>query len=62
MTDTKITLPENEIPTHFYNIVPDLPTPMPPPLHPVTREPIGPEALAPIFPASLIAQEVSQEG
>ena len=61
MTDTKITLPENEIPTHFYNIVPDLPTPMPPPLHPVTREPIGPEALAPIFPASLIAQEVSQE-
>jgi len=61
VTDTKITLPENEIPTHFYNIVPDLPTPMPPPLHPVTREPIGPEALAPIFPASLIAQEVSQE-
>ena len=61
MTDTKITLPENEIPTHFYNIVPDLPTPLPPPLHPVTREPIGPEALAPIFPASLIAQEVSQE-
>src|SRR5450759_4975267 len=62
VTDAKITLPENEIPTHFYNIVPDLPTPMPPPLHPVTREPIGPEALAPIFPASLIAQEVSQEG
>jgi len=61
VTDTKITLPENEIPTHFYNIVPDLPTPLPPPLHPVTREPIGPEALAPIFPASLIAQEVSQE-
>ena len=61
MTDTKITLPENEIPTHFYNIVPDLPTPLPPPLHPVTRKPIGPEALAPIFPASLIAQEVSQE-
>jgi tryptophan synthase beta chain len=59
--DTKITLPESDIPTHFYNIAPDLPTPMPPPLHPVTREPIGPEALAPIFPMSLIAQEVSQE-
>ncbi len=61
MTDTKIALPESEIPTHFYNIAADLPTPMPPPLHPGTREPIGPDALAPIFPAGLIAQEVSQE-
>ncbi len=61
MTDTKITLPERDIPTHFYNIAPDLPTPMLPPLNPATREPIGPEALAPIFPLSLIAQEVSQE-
>jgi tryptophan synthase beta chain len=61
MTDTKITLPESEIPTHFYNIVTDLPTPLPPPLHPGTRQPIGPEALAPIFPMGLIRQEVSQE-
>ena len=61
MTDTKITLPESDIPTHFYNIAPDLPTPMPPPLHPGTKEPIGPEALAPIFPMGLILQEVSQE-
>jgi len=61
MTDTKITLPESEIPTHFYNIAPDLPTPLPPPLHPGTKEPIGPEALAPIFPMGLIKQEVSQE-
>ena len=61
MTDTKITLPESEIPTHFYNIAPDLPTPLPPPLHPGTREPIGPEALAPIFPMGLIKQEVSLE-
>lgn len=60
-TDTKITLPESDIPTHFYNIAPDLPTPLPPPLHPGTREPIGPEALAPIFPMELIRQEVSQE-
>jgi tryptophan synthase beta chain len=60
MTDTKITLPESDIPTHFYNIVPDLPTPLPPPLHPGTREPIGPDMLAPIFPMELIAQEVSQ--
>ena len=61
MTDTKITLPESDIPTHFYNIAPDLPTPMPPPLHPGTKEPIGPEALAPIFPMGLIKQEVSLE-
>jgi tryptophan synthase beta chain len=61
VTDTKITLPESEIPTHFYNIAPDLPTPLPPPLHPGTRQPIGPDALAPIFPAGLIAQEMSQE-
>ncbi|HNV01888.1 MAG TPA: TrpB-like pyridoxal phosphate-dependent enzyme [Vicinamibacterales bacterium] len=61
MTDTKITLPEAEIPTHFYNIAPDLPTPLPPPLHPGTRQPIGPADLAPIFPMALIRQEVSVE-
>jgi tryptophan synthase beta chain len=61
VTDTKITLPESDIPTHFYNIAADLPTPLPPPLHPGTREPIGPDALAPIFPMGLIAQEVSHE-
>ncbi|MCC7415908.1 MAG: TrpB-like pyridoxal phosphate-dependent enzyme [Acidobacteria bacterium] len=58
--DTKITLPESEIPTHFYNIAPDLTTPLAPPIHPATREPLGPEALAPIFPMSLIEQEMSQ--
>jgi len=61
MTDTKITLREADIPTHFYNIVPDLPTPPLPPLHPATKEPIGPDALAPIFPMGLIVQEVSVE-
>jgi tryptophan synthase beta chain len=61
VADKKITLPESEIPTHFYNVAPDLPTPLPPPLHPGTKEPIGPEALAPIFPMELIKQEVSQE-
>ena len=60
MIETKITLPESDIPTHFYNIVPDLPTMVPPPLHPGTRQPIGPEMLAPIFPMELIAQEVSR--
>ena len=61
MTDTKISLPESAIPTHYYNIAPDLPTPLPPPLHPGTKQPIGPEMLAPIFPMGLIMQEVSQE-
>jgi tryptophan synthase beta chain len=54
-------LPESELPTHFYNIAADLPEPLPPPLHPATREPIGPEALAPLFPMELIRQEVSAE-
>ncbi|MER7506561.1 TrpB-like pyridoxal phosphate-dependent enzyme [Nonomuraea pusilla] len=49
------------IPSNWYNIVPDLPSPPPPPLHPATRQPIGPEDLAPLFPAELIAQEVSTE-
>jgi len=61
MTDTKITLRESDIPTHYYNIQADLPTPLPPPLHPGTKEPIGPDALAPIFPMGIIKQEVSQE-
>ncbi len=58
---TKVTLDESEIPTQWYNIIPDLPSPPPPPLHPGTREPIGPEDLAPLFPMELIKQEVSQE-
>ncbi len=54
-------LSEAEMPTHYYNISADLPVPLPPPLHPGTREPIGPEALAPLFPMELIRQEVSTE-
>ncbi|MFD9893641.1 TrpB-like pyridoxal phosphate-dependent enzyme [Amycolatopsis sp. NPDC059027] len=58
---TKYTLDEADLPTRWYNVVPDLPEPPPPPLHPGTREPIGPEDLAPLFPQALIAQEVSGE-
>lgn len=61
MTDKKITLSESEIPRQWYNVQADMPNKMAPPLHPVTREPIGPEDLAPIFPLELIKQEVSQE-
>jgi tryptophan synthase beta chain len=58
---TRIVLDESEIPTHWYNIVPDLPAPPPPPLHPGTHEPIGPDDLAPLFPMALIEQEVTAE-
>ncbi|MET7996917.1 TrpB-like pyridoxal phosphate-dependent enzyme [Amycolatopsis sp. NPDC005232] len=58
---TKYILDEADLPTQWYNVVPDLPEPPPPPLHPGTREPVGPEDLAPLFPQALIAQEVSTE-
>lgn len=58
---TKIILPEAELPTHWYNIVPDLPEPPPPVLHPGTHDPIGPDDLAPLFPMDLILQEVSTD-
>lgn len=59
--DVMYTLGPDEQVTHWYNIMADLPTPPPPPLHPGTREPVGPEDLAPLFPMDLILQEVSQE-
>ncbi|GAB3007518.1 TrpB-like pyridoxal phosphate-dependent enzyme [Niabella terrae] len=61
MKARKITLSEQEIPEQWYNIVADMPNKPLPPLHPGTREPIGPEALAPLFPQALIEQEVSTE-
>ena len=62
MSDTvKYLLEERDIPTHWYNIMADLPEPMAPPLHPGTGEPIGPEDLAPLFPVELIKQEVSTD-
>ncbi|MDP2647170.1 MAG: TrpB-like pyridoxal phosphate-dependent enzyme [Desulfobacterales bacterium] len=61
MKTKKIFLPESEIPRQWYNINADLPTPMEPPLHPGTGQPVGPDDLSPIFPMPLIEQEVSQE-
>ena len=58
---TKYNLPESDVPTHWYNIAADLPKAPPPPLHPGTRQPIGPADLAPLFPMELIKQEVSTE-
>src|SRR6201987_466167 len=57
----KYVLPESELPQQWYNVIAALPSPPPPPLHPGTREPVGPDDLAPLFPAALIAQEVSPE-
>ncbi|WP_114790356.1 TrpB-like pyridoxal phosphate-dependent enzyme [Niabella yanshanensis] len=61
MKTRKFTLSEQEIPEQWYNIVADMPNKPLPPLHPGTKEPIGPEALAPLFPQELIKQEVSTE-
>jgi tryptophan synthase beta chain len=60
-TAKKILLSEEEIPRQWYNILPDLPTPLQPPLHPGTGQPVGPDDLAPIFPMPLIEQEVSDQ-
>src|SRR5690348_15360719 len=58
---TKFLLHEADIPTHWINLLPDLPGDPIPPLNPGTLEPIGPEDLTPLFPMDLILQEVSQE-
>ena len=58
---TKIILDESEIPRQWYNMIPDLPAPPPPPLHPGTGQPAGLEDLTPLFPMGLIGQEVSAD-
>jgi tryptophan synthase beta chain len=57
----KVFLNEDEMPREWYNIAADMPNPMPPPLHPGTGQPVGPDDLAPIFPMNLIEQEMTQE-
>ena len=58
---TKFILDESQIPAQWYNVIPDLPAPPPPPLHPGTGQPVGPDDLAPLFPMELIGQEVTGE-
>jgi tryptophan synthase beta chain len=58
---TKFILDESQIPSQWYNIVPDLPAPPPSPLHPGTLQPVGPDDLAPLFPMELIRQEVTAD-
>jgi tryptophan synthase beta chain len=57
----KYLLDESRLPKAWYNLQADLPQPVPPVLHPGTQKPIGPDDLAPLFPMSLIQQEVSTE-
>src|SRR5664279_239871 len=61
METVQYNLPQDRIPHAWYNIVADLPKPMAAVLHPGTLQPIGPDDLAPLFPMSLIEQEVSTE-
>ncbi|MEV6494806.1 TrpB-like pyridoxal-phosphate dependent enzyme, partial [Actinoplanes sp. NPDC051633] len=61
MTATKILLDESEMPRRWYNLVADLPSPPPPVLHPGTLQPVGPDDLAPLFPMTLIEQEVTTD-
>src|SRR6476646_4416422 len=58
---TKFLLSAQDIPTHWVNVMPDMPGEPLPPLHPGTKEPAGPDDLSPIFPMALILQEVSPE-
>jgi tryptophan synthase beta chain len=58
---TKILLPEENIPKQWYNIIPDLPEPLAPVIHPGTMQPVTPDDLLPLFPMGLIEQEVSQQ-
>src|SRR5215212_917211 len=61
MDTVKYVLSENQLPTSWYNIAADLPSPPPPPLHPGTGQPIGPGDLAPLFPMELIKQVVASD-
>ncbi len=61
MADIRFDIPQSEIPTQWYNVQADLPRPMPPLLHPGTKQPPTPDDLTPLFPMALIMQEVSKE-
>ncbi|MFO1477357.1 MAG: TrpB-like pyridoxal phosphate-dependent enzyme [Verrucomicrobiota bacterium] len=58
---TRFDLTQADIPKSWYNLLADFPEPLPPPLHPGTKQPMPPEALEAIFPRNLIQQEISGE-
>jgi tryptophan synthase beta chain len=61
MRSMRFDLPTDSLPTAWYNALPRLDAPLQPPLHPATREPLGPDDLAPLFPMALIEQEMSPQ-
>lgn len=60
-TQTQFSLSQSEIPKQWYNLVADFPEPLPPPLHPGTRQPVTPDVMTAIFPENLVRQEMSSE-
>jgi tryptophan synthase beta chain len=61
MSHLQYLLRAEEMPTHWYNLLADFPEPLPPPLHPGTREPVTPDLMTALFPEALVAQEMSAE-
>jgi tryptophan synthase beta chain len=60
-TTTHFTLSQKDIPSHWYNLLADFPEPLPPPLHPGTKQPVTPDLMTAIFPENLVMQEMSPE-
>jgi tryptophan synthase beta chain len=58
---SRFLLSDSQIPSAWFNVLPSLPEPLQPPMHPGTKEPVGPDDLAPLFPMALIAQEMASE-
>jgi tryptophan synthase beta chain len=58
---TRFTLPATDVPSHWYNLNADFPEPLPPPLHPGTKQPVTPDMMLRIFPENLVMQEMSPE-
>ncbi len=58
---SRFLLADSDIPSAWFNVLPSLPEPLQPPLHPGTKEPVGPDDLAPLFPMALIAQEMASQ-
>ena len=61
ITPSRFTLPQADIPTHWYNVLSDVPEPLPPPLHPGTKQPVSPDMMMALFPENLVAQEMTSE-
>jgi tryptophan synthase beta chain len=61
MEQRQFLLSQQDIPTEWYNVAADLGEPPPPPLHPATKQPCGPEDLAPVFPMAILEQEMSAQ-